>query len=153
MGEMSIVRRTVLLKRSVIFTLVLFISLAGFVWAQDTNQDNRSEFYVKTVPISKVYIHNLGYRVVYQKADNNFGVFYVPNSWFQTTGSGEAPKAELIKESSRTVPYFSIFWRNGEFDHIRLYLHRNLGHISYGDLDNPEEIRDRFDVETLELEF
>jgi hypothetical protein len=136
-----------LLKRSVGIALILFIALAGFVWAEE------SEYYVKTVPISKVYVHRLGYRIVYQKADLSFGVFYVPNRWFQTRGTGEPPKAELVTQGNSSVPYFSIFWRNGEFDHIRLYLHKNPSDISYGEMDNPEAVNDRFDIETLDLEF
>lgn len=134
------------MKRSVVIVLILLFSLAGFAWAET------SEFYVKTVPISKVYVHSLGYRIVYQKADKNFAVFYVPNDWFQPKPN-EAPKAELVTEVSRAVPYFSIFYKNGQFDHIRLYLHRNPGDISYGDLENPDQVDDNFDVETLDLEF
>jgi len=70
------------------------------------------------------------------------------------SGSGEeATKAELYTGIEPVYPYFSIFWKNGEFSHIRLYLNKNLSHESYGDLENPEDFADKFNVETLALEF
>lgn len=135
-------------KRVLMLTLLIFILLAGFAYAQ------QSEYYFKSVPIAKVYLHDLGYRIVYQKADLDFAVFYVPETWFDLPEDrNNAPKAELITARNRAYPYFSIFWENGEFSHIRLYLQRDLSHITYGDLDNPENFNDEFDVETLSLEF
>lgn len=129
-------------------TILLTIFLAGISYAED------SGYYVKTVPIAKVYMHNLGYRVVYQKSDLNFNVFYVPKRWFDLAGTErEEPKAELVLTNEPAVPYFSIFWRDGQFSHIRLYLHKNLQHDSYGDLKDPESLNDKFDIESLDLEF
>lgn len=135
-------------KRVLILTVLLFLVFSGLLFAED------SEYFVKSVPIAKVYTHNLGYRIVYQKSDLNFGVFYVPNRWLTMSDSGtEAPKAELFTGITPAYPYFSIFWKNGEFSHIRIYLHRSLSHISYGDLENPADFNDEFDIDTLALEF
>ena len=135
-------------KRLILLAVLLFLVFSGWLCAED------SEFYVHSVPIAKVYVHNLGYRVVYQKDDLNFGVFYVPNRWLTMTGSGsDAPKAELLTGIDPSFPYFSIFWKNGEFSHIRLYLHRSYYHDSYGDLKDPVSFNDKFDIETLSLEF
>jgi len=135
-------------RRVILLTLLISILLAGFACAEPSN------YYVKSVPIAKVYLHDLGYRVVYQKADLNFAVFYVPEAWFDMPENrNDAPKAELITARNRAYPYFSIFWENGEFSHIRLYLQRDLNHITYGDLENPENFNDEFDAETLALEF
>jgi hypothetical protein len=128
--------------------LLLTIFLSGFLYAEE------SGFYVKTVPIARVYMHKLGYRVVYQKSDLNFAVFYVPKRWFDLSGTErEEPKAELVLTNERTVPYFSIFWKDGQFSHIRLYLHRDLQHDSYGDLKDPTSLDDKFNIESLDLEF
>lgn len=135
-------------RRVIILTLLLTIFLAGISYAEN------SGYYVKTVPIAKVYMHNLGYRVVYQKSDLNFAVFYVPKKWFDLAGTErEEPKAELVLTNEPAVPYFSIFWKDGQFDHIRLYLHKNLQDDSYGDLKDPESLNDKFDIESLDLEF
>jgi len=135
-------------KRVLILAVLLFLVISGLLWAED------SEYFVKSVPIAKVYTHNLGYRIVYQKSDLNFGVFYVPNRWLTMSGSGsDAPKAELLTGIDLSYPYFSIFWKNGEFSHIRIYLHSSLSHETYGDLEDPAAINDKFDVESLSLEF
>jgi len=99
-------------------------------------------------------MHSLGYRIVYQKSDLNFGVFYVPEQWFDMPENREQdPKAELIMARNEAYPYFSIFWEAGEFSHIRLYLHKNLNHLSYGNLETPENFDNQFDIETLSIEF
>ncbi len=135
-------------KRIILFALVLFVVFAGIAAAEE------STVFVKTVPIERVYQHRLGYRLAYSKSDLNLGFIYVPHSWFKRpAGTDEEPKAELIVGNERAYPYFSIFWRDGEFAHIRLYLKRSLLHRSYGDLDNPELFDDRFEVETLNPEF
>jgi len=135
-------------RRIILLTLLIFILIAGFAYAQ------QSEYYVKSVPIAKVYMHSLGYRIVYQKSDLNFGVFYVPEQWFDMPANREQdPKAELIMARNEAYPYFSIFWEAGEFSHIRLYLHKNLNHLSYGNLETPENFDNQFDIETLSIEF
>ena len=135
-------------KRIIVSALVLFIVCAGITVAEE------SEFFVKTVPINRVYQHRLGYRIAYTKSDYTFGFLYVPHQWFvREAGTENEPRAELVLGSEEEYPYFSIFWRNGEFHHIRLYLKEDLRHNSYADLDNPEAMTDRFDIETLDPEF
>lgn len=135
-------------KRAILCGLTLFLLIAGVAGAET------SEFFVKTVPINKVYQHRLGYRISYTKSDHTLGIIYVPHKWFVREAGTEAePKAELVTGSGQAFPYFSIFWRNGEFHHIRLYLEENLNAVSYDELDNPEAFDSRFDKETLDPEF
>ncbi|HKK65629.1 MAG TPA: hypothetical protein VJ967_07225 [Clostridia bacterium] len=135
-------------RRVILLTLLIFILIAGFTYAEQSN------YYVKSVPIDKVYMHSLGYRIVYQKSNLNFGVFYVPEQWFDMPENREQdPKAELIMARNEAYPYFSIFWEAGEFSHIRLYLNKNLNHLSYGNLETPENFDNQFDIETLSIEF
>jgi hypothetical protein len=50
----------------------------------------------------------------------------------------------------------SIFWVNGEFSHIKLYVHENMSHSMWEDFrGQPGSVSDRFNVtrETIELEF
>ena len=135
-------------KRVLLLSVVLCVLLTGLLWA-----DN-SDLYVKTVPISKVYVHDLGYRIVYMKTDLSFAVFYVPNTWFEMPKSGDQPpKAELVMGTDQAYPYFSIFWKSGKFDHIRLYLPKDINDSCYGDLQNPAAYNDKFKVDTLSLQF
>lgn len=111
-----------------------------------------SDFYVKTLPIVKVYDHNLGYRIVYMKSNFELTAIYIPKGWFQTASeTGEPPKAELVAGKDSSYPYFSVFWKSGEFDHIRIYLQSNLNDPSWGDLNPTVDISEKFNVETLTL--
>lgn len=110
-----------------------------------------SDMFVKTVPITKVYLYNEGFRIVYLKSNLEFGVFYVPMEWFGTSADS---KAEVVYDMNPAFPYFSIFWEEGEFHHIRLYLEKNRDAPSWGDKPLTDEIASRFkNTETLELEF
>ena len=109
-----------------------------------------SEYFYKTVPITKVYPHRDGYRIIYRRSNMELAVIYLPNEWFQfTPGEGNRGKGELVIANDPSYPYMSIFWKEGDFSHVRLYLHANKEDISWGDLDNPEAYNDKFDVESL----
>ena len=112
-----------------------------------------SRYYVKTVPVIRVYNHALGYRVVYMKSDLTLHVIYLPKEWFKVLAqTGKEPKAELISGRDSSYPYFSVFWEDGEFSHIRLYLQNDLMHPSWGDMDPSVDLTGKFNVETLKLE-
>ena len=126
----------------ILLLFVLFGSLQA-LFAQD------DDIYVKTVLISKVYPHELGYRLLYIRGDLSIGELYVPREWFESAGG----RGDLILGMDRSYPYLSIFWVNGEFSHIRLYLYNDLRHSSYGTFRNAASFVDRFEVDTLEMEF
>ena len=132
--------------------LILLIAIVMLIASTGVFADT-SNFYVRTIPIIKVYSHNLGYRVVYMKSNFDLHVIYLPKDWFNTAAqTGEDPKAELVAGKDSTYPYFSVFWEEGEFSHIRLYLHINLMHPSWGNMDPTWDLTDKFKVETLNLE-
>lgn len=135
-------------KRTIISGLIFFLLIAGIAGAE------KSEYFVKTVPVFKVYQHRLGYRVAYTKSDHTLGFLYVPHEWFvRKAGTDDPTKAELVMGTGESYPYFSVFWKNGEFHHIRLYLKQDLRDSTYAELDNAEAFDARFDVETLDPEF
>ena len=134
--------------KKLILLIVIFMLIASMGAFAET-----SNYYVKTIPIIRVYDHTLGYRVVYMKSDFNLHVIYLPKVWFKVAAeTGEDPKAELATGRDSSYPYFSVFWENGEFSHIRLYLHSNLMHQSWGDTDPSCDLTEKFKVETLKLE-
>jgi len=136
------------LKKLILFFTFIIVAV-GICSAQS------SDMYVKSVPISKVYNLKLGFRIVYMKSNTQMQVFYVPDTWFETAAiTGSAPKAEVIYGNEDAYPYFSIFWANGKFDHIRLYLKSNLEDPSWGGI-NPAwgNLDDKFKVDTLKLDF
>lgn len=112
-----------------------------------------SKYYVKTIPIIRIYDHALGYKVVYMKSNFDLHAIYLPKEWFRVASeTGEEPKAELVLGRNSSYPYFSVFWEDSKFSHIRLYLHNDLMHESWGNIDEYTDLTENFSVETLELE-
>ncbi len=108
-----------------------------------------SEYFVKTVPIVKVYPHSLGFKVLFLKSDLSFGNIYVPYTWYAKSGG----KAELVYGTEPTIPYMSIFWKDGKFSHMRLYLEKNPLGESYGVIDKSVDYTEQFKTEDIPLEF
>ena len=103
------------MKRFVgLLTLVLLLAAALPLAAQ--SKDN--PIFVKTVPIMKIYGHPLGYRILYEKSNLEVGELYVPVEWFARSGG----KGDIVWGTDSAYPYLSIFWKDGKFDHVRLYL-------------------------------
>ncbi|MFP4383987.1 MAG: hypothetical protein ACLFST_00550 [Spirochaetia bacterium] len=120
---------------------LLFVSI--YISAED------SDLFVKTVYIDKVYTHRLGFKIIYPVGTTRLGTLYIPHSWTGYAGA----KAEVIYGFDKNYPYMNIYWKDGEFHHIRLYVMSNSFDPSWGVLENHEVSDDVFDVETLEIEF
>ena len=135
------------MKKLILLIVIFMLIASSGVFAE------ASKYYVKTIQIIKVYDHTMGYRVVYMKSNFDLHVLYLPKEWFKVAAeTGEDPKAELVTGIDSSYPYFSVFWEEGAFSHIRLYLHSNLMHESWGDMNQGEEMAEKFNVETLKLE-
>jgi len=133
------------MKRTVMLVALIFLVLGVFAV---NAQEQDPKLYVKTVGIMKILNHALGYKVLYLKSSMEVGEFYVPHSWFKAGG-----KAELILGNGPAFPYFSVFYREGEFDHIKIYAAENIQHLSWGRLKRQAGDSSKFEVETLDLEF
>ena len=110
-----------------IFALLLGLLICAVpsLYAQRSRE---SEFYYISVPIEKIYMYRTGYIVLYQKGFNLARV-YIPTEWFTNAGG----KADLIYLGSGPVwPHLSIFYRDGEFSHVRLYVRRSWDHETWG---------------------
>jgi len=133
------------MKRALPWVLIaLSLVFSGTLAAQQKEKG----VFVKTIPIVKVFGHNYGYKVIFQKSDMSLGEFYVPTSWFVAGGKGE-----IIYGDNTSLPYFSIFWIDGKFSHIRLYVPRNMDHPTWGILSDSEGLQQKFQVEELSLQY
>ncbi len=109
-----------------------------------------SSLYVKTLYIEKVYQHELGYKIEYRRTNAIYlAVAYFPLEWF----SGAGRKAQLIYTRDRSVPYVNIYWEDGQFSHLRLYVHPSFEHMSWGTLRGEEGLEAKFDLEEPQLLF
>jgi hypothetical protein len=131
------------MKRAVPILLLLLLALGAFGQEQDT------KVYVKTVPILKILTCSAGYKVLYVKSDMQVGEIYLPLSWFGKAGG----QAEIVFGKDPSYPYFSVFYKDGKFDFIRLYLIDDVKDLSWGILKKTEEELNRFKVDTLKIEY
>jgi hypothetical protein len=113
--------------------------------------DRESEFFCVQVPVEKVYTYRKGYVVTYRKGIHGFAHAYLPIEWFNTT----AGKGDIVKlQAPRAWPYLAVYYKEGEFSHVRLYVHRVNSHETWGAIPLNVNIDDRFEnIDTLKLEF
>jgi len=136
------------MKRPALFAVMILFALLFVATAAFAQDPEEPQVFVKTVPIMKVLAHPLGYKVLYVTSSMQVADFYVPYSWFKAGG-----KAEVVFGSGSSYPYYSVFYVNGEFDHVKLYLVEKMGHVSWGSMKRTEGDSRKFDVETLDIEY
>ncbi len=132
------------MKKTLILALIL-AALAFGLYAENIE----SNLYYKTFPISMVSPAREGYRIVYMKSDMKYHVFYCPMEWFL----GAASQGEIIYGDGDAFPYFTVYWKDGEFSHIKLYLHKSKLDPSWGDLPEGRDYSDKFNVSEPQLEY
>ncbi len=134
------------MKKVHLFLLILFFMILA---APSFTQSKDDDIYVKTVPIVKIYAHRLGYKILFLKSNLELGTIYVPIKWFEHSGG----KAEIIWGDSPDYPYLSIFWRNGKFDYIKIYVKESLRDPTWGVLSEGPGVEKKFDVQEIKPDF
>ncbi|WP_455383281.1 hypothetical protein [Salinispira pacifica] len=147
------------MRRQVMFaSFVLLILGAASVWAQSSQppagQATQSDvkYYAKTIYINKVYATTYGYIVAYADSQQKYQEIYLPVSWFNTGGG----KGEIFYGSGKNFPYMNIFWRDGKFDHIALFLFQSHDDPSWGMVKTSDQagLEAKFkNVDTLNLKY
>jgi hypothetical protein len=135
--------------------LIAFVGI-GALTAQDKDsgagdaKGNWSSYYYTNVPLEKVYPHKLGYVVIYRKGGSEMGRAYLPLRWFTES----AAKGDIINlPKGRTWPYMSVFYKDGAFSHVRLFIRQDFSHESWGNLPLNVNIDGQFEAEELKLDY
>ena len=128
-------------------TLLLLTSLPSF--AQQAYVNPKDAYY-KVVPIIKVWMHQLGYMVQFWTSKNQIARMYIPLSWFN---QGANSKADIIYGNEAGFPYVTIFWVDGKFDHINLYVANSYDSLSWGVLSQSTDLTTEFSVQEVPKEF
>ncbi|MDR1862549.1 MAG: hypothetical protein LBQ67_01370 [Treponema sp.] len=140
------------MKKFSFFVLTVLVSSLGLpLFAQEKRQLKVSEYYYVSVPIEKIFTYRNGYIVVYRKGVNRMARTYLPKEWFaNSTG-----KAETISlEAGKAWPYLTIYYKSGQFSHIRVYVRRERAHQTWGVVPMNVNIDEYFEgVEEIKLEF
>jgi hypothetical protein len=106
-----------------------------------------SAFYPVRIDVVKVFSHGDGFKVVYRKGTADVGAVYLPARWFVPGG-----KAELVRANDPSFPYMTLFYKDGKFDHLRLYVLPNQNDETWGVL-TPSEGVGKFDSDDLKMDF
>jgi len=142
--------------RKALLRIILFLALAvfsqgDFISAQTTSQWKESEYYYFNYTIEKIYIHRLGYIVVYRRASNKLERTYMPVEWFNTIGG----KGEIVYlGSGMEWPSMIVYYKNGEFSHVRLRLRKYGQHMTWDVVPFNVNIDEYFkDIEEVKMVF
>jgi hypothetical protein len=108
-----------------------------------------SPIYAKVVIIQKVYSHEKGYKVTFFTAQGDLSSCYIPIEWFYPgsdfkTDDGFS-KAELVIQQGPDAPHLEIFWKNGTFHHLRLFVNADNSARSWGVVRPGDHLETKFD--------
>ncbi|MDR2194331.1 MAG: hypothetical protein LBP19_07695 [Treponema sp.] len=135
----------------VILTSMAFVVLPLF--AQDDQESDSNGFYYVKVPITKIYPYSKGYVVTYNVGTygTELDTVYLPASWF----SAKESKGFIINlERTPIVPNVTVYYQNGAFDHVKLYVRENRSDPIWGYMPLWTNIDDRFEnVTDVPLKF
>ncbi len=141
------------MKRTFMFLAVGLLTLAGLPsFAQDQSQSNTNpkDAYYKTIPIIKIWMAQEGYLVQFWNSHSQVADIYVPIDWFN---KGTDSKADIVYGNEPGYPYCSIFWVDGKFDHIVLYVLDNYHSPTWGVLEPGSDQASKFNIQEVSKEF
>ena len=109
---------------------LVFFALLSPLFAQAKNKKTEDVYY-KNVPVERIIPTNTGYVILYRGSSNALAVIGIPNEWF----SDAAGCAEMVRlADGGDWPSMSVFYKNGDFSHVRLYIHKVRGHHTWGNI-------------------
>jgi len=130
---------------------VVFLAVGLPVFAQNQRDERDSEYYYINVTLEKIFPHRRGYIVQYRKGFFEYGRAYLPAEWFREVDS----KGEVITlPPGKGWPSLTIYYKDGVFSHVRLYVHRLPSHESWGSIPQNINLDNQFDdIETVKIEY
>jgi hypothetical protein len=131
-----------------LFVVVVLVAAAASLYAQSQAREPES-LYVRTAPVLKVFTHQLGYKVYYLTESGETASFYVPIEWFNEIGG----RGSITYGSGPQYPYLSVYWADGKFSHLKLFLIESFLSDTWGVLrGSPSQVAELFKVDEIKLE-
>jgi hypothetical protein len=141
------------MKKIIVAVVFAAIMAAGSpLFAQQNSREGReSDYYYVNKTLEKIYPYRAGYVVQYRVSFNRIVTAYLPLEWFNRAAS----RGEIVKlPRGMGWPSMTVYFKDGEFSHLRLYVHPVYSHQSWGNIPQTVNLDDRFEgVETIELDF
>ena len=119
-----------------IIIVLVFLALIIPAFAQ-SNSSELPNLYYFNFPVERIIPTTLGYIVQYRSASAIIATIGIPIEWFQDAAS-RADKIQL--HSGRDWPSMSVFYADGEFSHVRLYVHRSNAHQTWGNIPQGTDV-------------
>ncbi|MDR1836372.1 MAG: hypothetical protein LBQ89_01805 [Treponema sp.] len=156
--------------KKICFLLILLAAISP-IFAQSNSGDNSSPdiYYYLNVRIERIYPTSRGFLVRYLKINGDFGIVGIPNEWFIDTQNDStetgivgvsslytaAGKAEIINlPLGSDWPSMSVFYADGEFSHVKLYVHRSRNHLTWSYIPQGTDLSRYFTSrESLDIQF
>jgi hypothetical protein len=149
-------KRAGLLVAAVVLLMMgvpLFAQQAGTApagGATDTGPNYPKDVYYKVVPLMKVWTGQLGYMVQFFDSKYQVKNVYIPMAWFN---NGTNSKADIIYGREAAYPYMSVYWADGKFDHVKLYVTDDTTSLKWGVLSTNTDLADKFNVQEIPRDF
>ena len=139
------------MKKLVLFIVLISLCQGAFLLAQTSQMYEESEYYYFNFTVEKVYVHRLGFVVTYRGISNYIRRTFIPHEWFRDPdGKGEI----IYLGSGKEWPSMTVYYRSGEFSHVRLRVRHNKLHETWGVVPSNTNIDEYFrDLEEVRLEF
>ena len=141
------------MKKILLLVALAMLIPAGSLFAQQNSHVFReTDIYYFNVPIERIYTHRLGYIVVYRVGGTfRLNRTFIPMEWFHDV----AGRAQMIGlGAGREWPSMSVFYKGGEFSHVRLRVRRHRAHESWSVVPLTVNIDEYFQgIEEVRLEF
>jgi len=155
------------MKRAVAFLLagaLLIVGSSAFAQTQpaqpaqsaqptqppSAQQGYAKDAYVKNIPCFKILVYRLGYEVLYFKGDMSIGRIYVPLTWFN---GGAKAVAYITYGNGPQLPYVSIAWVDGKFDHVTINALEDMQGPTWGQIDPSVDLTSQFNIQEPPREF
>jgi hypothetical protein len=131
--------------------IAVCLVFSAVLFAQKIPEGSESEYFYVNVNIEKIYAYRKGYVIQYRKGVNQMATTYLPLEWFEGLGG----KGELVSvQASNGWPYMSVYYKNGEFSHVKVYVRKARSHETWGIVPLHVNIDDRFEnINDIKLEF
>ena len=131
-----------------IIIVLVFVALAAPVFAQSPSSESINMYYVN-VSVEKIFPSREGYIIQYRNSSSVVAAVGIPIEWFASAGG----RAEMVKlPTTADWPTMSVFYVDGEFSHVRLYVHEAKSHHTWGNIPLSTDVsgyfkdREKFDI-------
>ena len=136
------------MKKFIFAVLLAALITSGLpLFAQSSSERTESEYYYVNLSLEKIWPYRRGYIVQYRRGLFGSGRTYLPAEWFSSSAcGGGVNKGEILNlPSGRSWPSMTVYYRNGEFSHVRLYVHRLVTHQTWGRVPQNVNLDTQFD--------